>query len=164
MSGPKVVHKPTFPSRHLKPPIPKAPPGVVEPLRLGKARAHPVGDRMGTALSWGILILCMVLVSIFAFIVLRGLSRAMGEGDPFRRFAIAGLVVLIGFQSTINVAVNLQLMPAKGMTLPFISYGGSSMIAVALTAGFVLALTRRRPETRAGQVRFHGALGLEAAE
>ena len=65
MSGPKVVHKPTFPSRHLKPPIPKAPPGVVEPLRLGKARAHPVGDRMGTALSWGILILCMVLGVFF---------------------------------------------------------------------------------------------------
>jgi len=51
-------------------------------------------------------------------------------------------------QSIINMAVNLQLMPAKGMTLPFISYGGSSMLAIAISAGFILALTRRRPENR----------------
>ncbi len=57
--------------------------------------------------------------------------------------------MLIGFQSFINIGVNLELLPAKGMTLPMISYGGSSMIAVALTAGFLLALTRQSPETRA---------------
>jgi cell division protein FtsW len=101
------------------------------------------------------IILCGVLVTIFAFIVLRGLSRALRDQDPFQRFAVAGLVILVGLQSTINIAVNLQLMPAKGMTLPFVSYGGSSMIAVALTAGMILALTRRRPESRAGRVQFH---------
>lgn len=103
------------------------------------------------------IIMCMVLVAVFAFIVLRGLFRASAETDPFRRFAIAGLVVLLGFQSMINVAVNLQLMPAKGMTLPFVSYGGSSMLSVALAAGFILSLTRKRPETRAGKVRFNAA-------
>ncbi|MEM8540688.1 MAG: putative lipid II flippase FtsW [Pseudomonadota bacterium] len=112
------------------------------------------------------IILCMVLVGIFAFIVLRGLARSVGENDPFRRLAVAGLVVLIGFQSMINIAVNLQLMPAKGMTLPFVSYGGSSMIAMALSAGFILSMTRKRPESRAGKVRFHAPRGasLEPAE
>ncbi len=112
------------------------------------------------------IVLCMVLVGVFAFIVLRGLARSATEKDPFRRLAVAGLVVLIGFQSMINIAVNLQLMPAKGMTLPFVSYGGSSMIAVALTAGFLLSMTRRRPETRSGKVRFHAPRhgGLEPAE
>ncbi|MEM9574192.1 MAG: putative lipid II flippase FtsW [Pseudomonadota bacterium] len=112
------------------------------------------------------IILCMVLVGIFAFIVLRGLARSVGENDPFRRLAVAGLVVLIGFQSMINIAVNLQLMPAKGMTLPFVSYGGSSMIAMALSAGFILSMTRKRPESRAGKVRFHAprGAGLEPAE
>lgn len=109
------------------------------------------------------IILCGVLVAIFAFIVLRGLSQSMREQDPFQRFAVAGLVTLIGFQSTINIAVNLQLMPAKGMTLPFVSYGGSSMIAIAITAGMVLALTRRRPESRAARVRFHGPTHFQPA-
>lgn len=107
------------------------------------------------------IIACMILVSVFAFILLRGLMQASGEKDPFRRLAIGGLVLLIGLQSSINIAVNLQLMPAKGMTLPFVSYGGSSMVAVAITAGFLLSLTRRRPEQRAGAVRFHR---LEPAE
>ena len=89
------------------------------------------------------IVLCGVLVTIFAFIVIRALMQAMRDHDPFQRFAVSGLAILIGFQSTINIAVNLQLMPAKGMTLPFVSYGGSSMIAVALTAGMLLALTRR---------------------
>jgi cell division protein FtsW len=73
---------------------------------------------------------------------------ALKERDDFTRFAVAGLVVNFGFQSIINIGVNLQMMPAKGMTLPFISYGGSSMIAIAISMGMVLALTRRRPETR----------------
>ena len=112
------------------------------------------------------IILCMILVGVFAFIVLRGLTRSAGEVDPFRRLAVAGLVVLVGFQSMINIAVNLQLMPAKGMTLPFVSYGGSSMIAMALSAGFILSMTRKRPESRAGKVRFHAPRGgnLEPAE
>lgn len=92
---------------------------------------------------------CMVLVSIFAFLVIRGLSHAFKERNDFNRFAVAGLVLLIGTQSMINIGVNLELLPAKGMTLPLISYGGSSMVAICVTAGFILALTRRRPEKRA---------------
>lgn len=92
------------------------------------------------------IILCLVLLALFAFVVLRGLGHARRESDPFVRLATAGLLVLFGIQSTINMAVNLNLMPAKGMTLPFISYGGSSMMSVALVMGFVLALTRRRPK------------------
>lgn len=98
--------------------------------------------------EFGILF-CMVLVAIFAFIVLRGLSHAFRERNDFNRFAVAGLVLQLGVQSMINISVNLELIPAKGMTLPLISYGGSSMIAVAVTAGFILALTRHRPEKRA---------------
>ncbi len=69
----------------------------------------------------------------------------MRSEDPFARFATAGLAVLFGLQSFINMAVNLHLMPAKGMTLPFISYGGSSMISLAYGMGMLLALTRDRP-------------------
>jgi len=94
------------------------------------------------------IVLCLLIMSIFAFIVLRGLMTALKEEDDFTRFAVAGLVVVFGFQSVINMGVNLQLMPAKGMTLPFISYGGSSLIAIAISMGMVLALTRRRPERR----------------
>ncbi|MBB4569151.1 putative lipid II flippase FtsW [Rhizobium leucaenae] len=94
-------------------------------------------------------VFCMVLVCIFAFLVLRGLSHAYKEKNDFNRFAVAGLVLQIGIQSIINVGVNLQLLPAKGMTLPLISYGGSSMTAICVTAGFILALTRHRPEKRA---------------
>jgi len=95
------------------------------------------------------IIFCMVLVAIFAFVVLRGLNHAFKERNDFNRFAVAGLVLQIGMQSMINIGVNLELMPAKGMTLPLISYGGSSMIAICITAGFILALTRHRPEKRA---------------
>ncbi|MFB9951787.1 putative lipid II flippase FtsW [Rhizobium puerariae] len=95
------------------------------------------------------IIFCMALVAIFAFVVLRGLNHAFKEGNDFNRFAVAGLVLQIGMQSLINIGVNLELMPAKGMTLPLISYGGSSMIAICVTAGFILALTRHRPEKRA---------------
>lgn len=94
------------------------------------------------------LIMCFFIMSIFAFIVLRGLTIALKEQDDFTRFAIGGLVTIFGLQSAINICVNLQLMPAKGMTLPFISYGGSSQIAIALSMGIVLALTRKRPERR----------------
>ncbi|HVY20799.1 MAG TPA: putative lipid II flippase FtsW [Bauldia sp.] len=94
------------------------------------------------------IIICLALVAVFALIVFRGLSRSARSEDPFVRLASAGLVVLFGVQAVINMAVNLNLMPAKGMTLPFISYGGSSMIAVAFGMGLLLALTRRRPEPR----------------
>jgi len=91
------------------------------------------------------LIACLILLAVFAFIVLRGLSKASQEPDGFIRHATAGLMMLFGLQTLINMAVNVGLLPAKGMTLPFISYGGSSLLAMALTMGFVLGLTRRRP-------------------
>jgi len=91
------------------------------------------------------IVLCLMLLALFTFIVLRGLRHAIGNEDPFRRFAAAGLSVLFGLQSAINMAVNVHLMPAKGMTLPFISYGGSSMISMAWAMGMLLALTRQRP-------------------
>ena len=94
------------------------------------------------------IVFCMFLVCIFAFVVLRGLSHAFREQNDFNRFAVAGLVLQFGIQSMINVGVNLELLPAKGMTLPLISYGGSSMLAICVTSGFILALTRHRPEKR----------------
>jgi cell division protein FtsW len=89
--------------------------------------------------------LSLVIVLLFAVLVIRGLYRAMKLGDPFEQVAAAALFVLVGMQAFINVAVNLALVPTKGMTLPFISYGGSSTLAMGLTLGFALALTRRRP-------------------
>lgn len=97
-----------------------------------------------TAEEFGI-IACLLLLSIFAFIVMRGLMSASRNEDPFCRFAAAGLAMLFGIQGAINMAVNLHLMPAKGMTLPFISYGGSSLISLALGMGFLIAVMRKRP-------------------
>ncbi len=91
------------------------------------------------------IVLCLVVVALYAFIVIRALIRAMRNEDVFARFAAAGIAMLVGLQSTINLAVNLRLMPAKGMTLPFISYGGSSMISLAFAMGMLLALTREQP-------------------
>ncbi len=108
------------------------------------------------------IVFCMLLVMIFAFIVLRGLNHAFKERNDFARFAVAGLVLQLGIQSMINIGVNLQLMPAKGMTLPLISYGGSSMIAIAVTAGFILALTRHRPEKRAQERSLFRVAGIPA--
>jgi cell division protein FtsW len=91
--------------------------------------------------------LCLLLLALFAFIVLRALLHALSNHDPFQRFAAAGLAMLFGLQSAINMAVNAHLIPAKGMTLPFVSYGGSSMISLAWGMGMLLALTRERPRT-----------------
>jgi cell division protein FtsW len=93
------------------------------------------------------IILCLVLLALFGFIVLRALTRAYASEDMFARFAASGLAVLFGVQAAINMSVNLQLIPAKGMTLPFISYGGSSMVSLAYGVGMMLALTRQRPRT-----------------
>ena len=90
-------------------------------------------------------IVCLALVAVFAFVVIRGLSRALRSDDAFSRVAASGLVTMFGVQAVINIAVNLNLMPSKGMTLPFISYGGSSMFAIAIGMGLVLSLTRRSP-------------------
>ncbi|MEM9632202.1 MAG: FtsW/RodA/SpoVE family cell cycle protein [Pseudomonadota bacterium] len=104
-----------------------------------------VGEEFGV-------VVCLLVVSVFAFIVLRGLNHASRDQNAFSRLATAGLVVLFGLQATINLAVNLNLMPSKGMTLPFISYGGSSLLSSAMTAGAILALTRRRPQPSRGDV------------
>jgi cell division protein FtsW len=95
------------------------------------------------------IVLCLIILALFSFIVLRCLRHALREQDPFTRLAIAGLAILFGLQSAIAMAVNLNLMPAKGMTLPFVSYGGSSLISLALGMGMLIALTRRRPQARA---------------
>lgn len=97
------------------------------------------------------IIVCLAMVAVFAFIVIRGLNHASKDQDAFGRLATAGLTVLFGLQASINLAVNLNLMPPKGMTLPFISYGGSSLLSSALTAGALLALTRRRPRPTRGE-------------
>lgn len=94
------------------------------------------------------IIACILLVCIYAFIVLRCLNKAMEEKDNYIRMASAGLVLLFGFQAFINIGVNLKMLPAKGMTLPFISYGGSSLVAMAIGMGLLLALTRTRAESR----------------
>jgi len=91
------------------------------------------------------LIFSLTLIGLFTLLVTRGLYKAMKLSDPFEQIASAGLFVLVGQQAFINVAVNLNMIPTKGMTLPFISYGGSSMMAMGLTLGMALALTRRRP-------------------
>lgn len=108
-----------------------------------------------TGEEFGILA-CLVIVSIFAFIVLRGLNSASHNADPFCRFATAGLVMLFGLQASINMAVNLHLMPAKGMTLPFISYGGSSLISLAFGMGCLIAVTRKRPRAEVYVHEEHG--------
>ncbi|MGE3146285.1 MAG: putative lipid II flippase FtsW [Pseudorhodoplanes sp.] len=91
------------------------------------------------------IVLCLLLVCLFAFIVIRTLILAMHSEDAFTRFAASGLAILFGAQSAINMAVNLHLIPAKGMTLPFISYGGSSLLSLAFGMGMLLSLTRDRP-------------------
>ena len=97
-----------------------------------------------TAEEFGIVV-CLLLLTLFAFIVLRGLSLARRSEDTFCRLAATGLIFMFGLQACINMMVNVHLMPAKGMTLPFISYGGSSLLSLALGMGFLIALTRRRP-------------------
>ncbi|GAB6051613.1 putative peptidoglycan glycosyltransferase FtsW [Magnetospira thiophila] len=95
-----------------------------------------VGEEFG-------LIVCLLLVALFAFIVLRGFARVLADNDLFALLAVAGLLTQFGLQALINMASTLSLMPPKGMTLPFLSYGGSSVMALALGVGMVLALTRK---------------------
>lgn len=89
-------------------------------------------------------IVCLVIVGLFAFVVLRGLLRVWKETDLFVLLAVAGLLTQFGIQSIINMGVAVNLLPAKGMTLPFLSYGGSSVVAIALGMGMMLALTRKK--------------------
>ncbi len=88
-------------------------------------------------------IICLILIGLFAVIVVRSLIRNMKETDMFVFLAVSGLIIQFGLQAFINLGVNLSVLPSKGMTLPFISYGGSSMLSMAIAMGMVLALTRR---------------------
>jgi cell division protein FtsW len=101
------------------------------------------------------LLFCLVLVGLICFIVVRSLIMAQRQTNLFNRLAAAIIAIQFGLQSAINLCVNLNLIPPKGMTLPFVSYGGTSMIAIAFGMGLMLALTRTKPET-------HMASGLPA--
>ncbi len=89
-------------------------------------------------------ILCLMILALFGFVVLRGLSRVRAENDLFIMLTVAGLLTQFGIQAFVNMGVAVNLLPAKGMTLPFLSYGGSSVIAIGMGMGVMLALTRRR--------------------
>ncbi|MFC4347944.1 putative lipid II flippase FtsW [Kordiimonas lipolytica] len=112
-----------------------------------------VGEEFGA-------IACVLLLVLFAGIVVRGLAHLLEEENPFRLLAAAGLIMQFGLQTLINVGVNLALLPSKGMTLPFISYGGSSMLALAIGMGMMLALTKRNRFIRPGS----DPMGWRAAE
>jgi cell division protein FtsW len=98
------------------------------------------------------LICVLVIISLYAIIVVRSLMRLMKERDPFIRLAGTGLACAFGVQAMINMGVAVRLLPAKGMTLPFVSYGGSSLIAGGITVGILLALTRSRPQGEMGDI------------
>ncbi len=100
-----------------------------------------VGEEFG-------ILLCLLIVILFSVLVMRALMRALRRNSDFERMAIAGLACQIGIQAFINMGVNLHILPAKGMTLPFISYGGSALLSAAMTMGFLLALSRRSVEQR----------------
>jgi cell division protein FtsW len=94
------------------------------------------------------LVLVLLIIALFAIITLRALIRLLRERDPFVRYAGTGLACILGMQAAVNMGVAVRLLPTKGMTLPFVSYGGSSVIAAGITAGMLLALTRTRPQGR----------------
>jgi cell division protein FtsW len=95
------------------------------------------------------LVACLALLGLFGFVLLRGLARTQKVGDRFALLAAAGLLIQFALETFINLGVNVSLLPATGMTLPFISYGGSSLCALAIGMGLFLALTRRRAGTEA---------------
>jgi cell division protein FtsW len=96
------------------------------------------------------MVICLVILGLFAFIVVRGLARLLSETDLFVMLAGTGLLTQFGLQAFVNMASTLHLIPTKGMTLPFVSYGGSSVLAMAMGMGMLLALTRRRMGARGG--------------
>jgi len=98
------------------------------------------------------LILVLVIIALYATIVTRSLVRLMRERDPFIRLAGTGLACIFGIQALINMSVAVRLVPAKGMTLPFVSYGGSSLIAMGIMVGMLLAFTRKRPQGEIGDL------------
>jgi cell division protein FtsW len=95
------------------------------------------------------MVVCLAILFLFAFIVVRGMMRLLAEHDLFVMLAGAGLLTQFGLQAFVNMGSTLHLIPTKGMTLPFVSYGGSSVLAIAIGMGMLLALTRRRTGGRA---------------
>jgi cell division protein FtsW len=108
------------------------------------------------------LLLCGLIALLFCILTVRLLLRAAASRDAFSQLAGAGLAVVTAVQAFINMGVAVSLLPAKGMTLPFISYGGSSLFAVALTMGFALAVTRQRPKVHGREEPLLGVLGMRA--
>jgi cell division protein FtsW len=104
------------------------------------------------------LALCAVITLLFAVLTIRLLLRSAAVREPFAQLAGAGLAIVVAVQAFINMGVAVSLLPAKGMTLPFISYGGSSLFAVALTMGFALALIRHRPKAASRELPLFGFL------
>ena len=100
------------------------------------------------------LVLVLVIIALYTLIVTRSLFRLMRERDPFTRLAGSGLASIFAVQAMVNMAVAVRLLPAKGMTLPFISYGGSSVIATGITVGMLLALTRSRAQGELSDIMF----------
>ena len=98
------------------------------------------------------LILVLIIIALYTGIVVRSLLRLMRERDPFIRLAGTGLAAMFGVQAMINMGVAVRLLPAKGMTLPFVSYGGSSLIAGGIAVGMLLAFTRKRPQGEIGDL------------
>ena len=98
------------------------------------------------------LILVLLIIALYCSIVVRSLLRLMRERDPFIRLAGTGLACIFGVQAMINMGVAVRLLPAKGMTLPFVSYGGSSLIAGGIALGMLLAFTRTRPQGEIGEI------------
>jgi cell division protein FtsW len=96
-----------------------------------------IGEELGA-------VVCIVVVWLYGLIVLRGFRMMTRETDLFFVYAVAGLLMQFGIQAIINMGVSLNLLPTKGMTLPFISYGGSSMLAIGMAMGMMLALTKKR--------------------
>ncbi|MFV0293408.1 MAG: putative lipid II flippase FtsW [Paracoccus sp. (in: a-proteobacteria)] len=92
------------------------------------------------------LVLVLCIIALYALVVFRSLMRLLRERDPFARIAGTGLAAAFGVQALINMGVAVRLLPAKGMTLPFVSYGGSSVVASGIAMGMLLALTRHRPQ------------------
>jgi cell division protein FtsW len=108
------------------------------------------------------LVLCAIIAALFCLLTVRILLRSANARDPFCQLAGAGLAMVTALQAFINMGVAVSLLPAKGMTLPFISYGGSSLFSIALTMGFVLAVTRQRPKLATRAESLLGALGVQA--
>jgi cell division protein FtsW len=100
------------------------------------------------------MILCGAVAILFCILSVRIMLRSATARDPFSQLAGAGLAMVTAIQAFINMGVAVNLLPAKGMTLPFISYGGSSLFAVALTMGFALAVTRQRPKLESREQPF----------